>query len=210
MLIYTLQQELTSTEEQHNDLQVIFKEIERMERFVRDFLEFARPPDPKPGHFDLQATIQDTLTLLAPRLRQQHIRVFQDHAPRAQHLYADADQIKQVLMNLMLNALEFMPAGGQLRLTTRVQEGKEPETSKRWAQILLCDTGSGIPPELLENLFDPFVSGREEGVGLGLSIAHQIVHRHGGWIEALNNAEGGATFVITLPAGELGEYARAS
>lgn len=102
-------------------------------------------------------------------------------------------------MNLLLNAIEFMPNGGMLRVATKLDETVGGQNAERFFQIRISDSGKGIPSELLENLFDPFVSGRDEGIGLGLSIAYQIVHRHGGWIEAMNNLEGGATFVVRLP-----------
>ncbi|MDZ7343238.1 MAG: ATP-binding protein, partial [candidate division KSB1 bacterium] len=71
---------------------------------------------------------------------------------------------------------------------------------KEWVKIQIRDSGCGIPKELLDSIFDPFVSGRKDGIGLGLSVAYQIAHRHGGWIEAANNPEGGATFTVSLPA----------
>lgn len=197
MLIYSLREELTTTDEKREDLAVIMKEIERLEKIVANFLEFARPPDPQFAPVEINAIVQETLALLAARLRQHHITVRENYRFVGGPLNADAGQLKQVIMNLAVNALEAMPQGGILKIET----AHWADTAKRqaWAQIHVIDSGPGIPPEILENLFDPFVSGRKDGTGLGLSIAQQIITRHGGWIEASNNPSGGASFVVNLP-----------
>jgi signal transduction histidine kinase len=108
---------------------------------------------------------------------------------------ADPDQLRQVVMNLVLNALDAMPEGGELHVGTQrvVLEGAG------WIQVRVQDNGTGIPESLLETLFDPFVSGREDGAGLGLAISYQIVRQHSGWIDAVNNPDGGATVVVSIP-----------
>lgn len=196
MLIYALRDDLAATDEKRDDLNVIMKEIERIERFVQNFLEFARPPNPHLAPVDLNALIRETLVLLAPRLRQNHVEVSEVYNRRLGSISADADQIKQVVMNLVLNAVEAMPQGGSLKVSTQKNETTE---EKNFVEICISDTGTGIPAGLLDNLFDPFVTGRAEGTGLGLAIAHQIITRHGGWIEARNNPSGGATFVVSFP-----------
>jgi signal transduction histidine kinase len=97
-----------------------------------------------------------------------------------------------------LNAVEAMPRGGSLTVETRRPRGPDGVPGAG-VQILVKDTGAGIPADLLDTLFDPFVSGRQDGVGMGLAISHQIVLQHGGWIDAVNDPEGGATFIVSLP-----------
>jgi len=200
MLIYSMREDLAIDDEKRRDLEVVIKEIDRLERFVQNFLEFARPPDPVFAPIDVNETIGETLALLEPRLRQNVTEVVEACQPDLEPILADGDQIKQVVMNLVLNAIEAMPHGGRLTVETLQIDSPEGTNGQRWVQIRIKDTGRGIPEELMDNLFDPFVSGREDGIGLGLSIAHQIVHLHGGWIEATTNPEGGATFTVTLPA----------
>lgn len=195
MLIYALHEELATNNETRNDLAVIMKELERIERFVQNFLEFARPPDPRLAPVDTNALIHETITLLAPRLRQSRIEVSETYQHHLGAISADADQIKQVVMNLVLNAIEAMPHGGRLEITTQPSAVEK----QNFTQICISDTGKGIPAALFDNLFDPFITGRTEGTGLGLAIAHQIITRHGGWIEAKNNPDRGATFVVSLP-----------
>jgi two-component system, NtrC family, sensor histidine kinase HydH len=198
MLVYSIGEDAALTEEQKKDLAVVAKEIDRMDRFVESFLKFARPPDPHLVSVDLNQMVRETLDLLTPRLRQANIRRMEIYASELQPIAADSDQLRQVVMNLILNAAEAMPAGGTLTVETRCRPA-ETGSGPGWIQLLVRDTGEGIPAELLDTLFDPFVSGREEGLGLGLAISHQIVEQHGGWIDAQNAPEGGATLTVSLP-----------
>jgi signal transduction histidine kinase len=102
-------------------------------------------------------------------------------------------------MNLMINANEAMNEGGTMTITTRLNPKKANHRHPKWLMILITDTGTGIPEEVRETLFDPFVKGKATGVGLGLSISQRIIELHHGWIEATNNPEKGATFTIHLP-----------
>jgi signal transduction histidine kinase len=207
MLIYSMHEDLAKDHEKRKDLAVILKEIDRLERFVQNFLQFARPPDPVLSPININETVHETLALLAPRLRQNGVEIREAYHANHQKIIADADQMKQVIMNLVLNAAESMPAGGRLTAETLwIQPSPESE-GRAWAQIRIGDTGSGIPHELLDSIFDPFVSGRKNGVGLGLSVAYQIVNRHQGWLEAANNPSGGATFTVSLPLSELAKAA---
>jgi signal transduction histidine kinase len=197
MLIYSMREEARLDEDQKKDLAVIAGEIDRMDRFVENFLRFARPPDPKLEPIDLNEVVHETLDLLAPRLRQARTRLVENYQADLGAIRADADQIKQVIMNLVLNALEAMPDGGTLTLETRREAPAQAEAAGA-VQVRVKDTGDGIPEEMLDTLFDPFVSGREDGVGLGLAISHRIVQQHGGWMDAASDASG-TTVIIGLP-----------
>ncbi|MGH7596569.1 MAG: ATP-binding protein [bacterium] len=203
MLIYSMHEDLARDHEKRKDLAVILKEIDRLERFVQNFLQFARPPDPVLAAININETVHETLTLLAPRLQQNGVAAREIYHSNHHQIIADADQLKQVVMNLVLNALESMPDGGQLTAETLWIQPAADNEGKARTQIRISDTGSGIPHELLDSIFDPFVSGRKNGVGLGLSVAYQIVNQHEGWMEAANNPAGGATFTVSLPMGEL-------
>jgi two-component system sensor histidine kinase AtoS len=111
-------------------------------------------------------------------------------------LKADPDMIKQVVMNLVLNAVESMGQDGELTVATNVM-ADDPEN--KIFRLSVIDTGPGIPDDIRESLFDPFVKGKDQGIGLGLSISQRIVELHHGWITATNNSGRGATFTIHLP-----------
>ncbi|MBN1351879.1 MCP four helix bundle domain-containing protein [candidate division KSB1 bacterium] len=199
MLMYSLQESLIRDGEKHEELDVIVKEINRIEGFITNFLQFARPPDPNYASRKINEIIRETLMLLDSRLRQNGVELVELYDESLAPILVDADQVKQVIMNLVLNAAESMPNGGRLTIQTRQAARSLPEHNHDWIQIKIADTGSGIPENIKDSLFDPFVSGRAEGIGLGLSIVHQIVHNHSGWIEAQNNPQGGATFSIHFP-----------
>lgn len=199
MLIYSMKEDLAKDNEHRKDLEVIIKEVDRMERFVKNFLQFARPPDPSYVPVDLKECIHDTLILLQPRIRQSGANLVEYYDDEVGKIFADPDQIRQVVMNLLLNAVASMPDGGHLAVETGLSPHGANATGKVWAQISIIDSGSGIPDELRDILFEPFVTNNEQGIGLGLSVAYQIINRHGGWIDAKNNPEGGAAFTIHLP-----------
>ena len=109
---------------------------------------------------------------------------------------ADPDMIKQIILNLVLNAVESIGQDGELNVTTQVNADDE---ENQVFQISISDTGPGIPDNIKDSLFDPFVKGKDQGVGLGLSISQRIAELHHGWISAANNNIKGATFTIHMP-----------
>ncbi len=178
------------------DLGIIEHEIRRMEACIQTFLDFARPPSAERRRTDLLAVVRRAVALLDGRARRQNVTVKTDLPPQPVELLIDAEQIHQVLVNLMLNALDAMPHGGDLRLEVR-STGEPPGV-----RVRLRDTGGGIAAPVLARLFEPFVSGKETGLGLGLSICRRLLEAHGGTIGGENDPERGAVFTFTLPTGE--------
>jgi two-component system sensor histidine kinase HydH len=176
------------------DLGIIEHEIRRMEACIQTFLDFARPPSAERRRTDLLAVIRRAATLLDGRARRQNVAIKTDLPPGPLELLIDPEQIHQVLVNLMLNALDAMPHGGELRLDARVLEGPPR------VQVRLHDRGPGISAAVKARLFEPFVSNKETGLGLGLSICRRLLEAHGGAIRGDNDPAGGAVFTFTLPA----------
>jgi signal transduction histidine kinase len=174
------------------DLQVIEDEIRRMERTLRTFLDFARPPRLERAPLDLVPLVQRTLRLVAGRAERQGVAVSFHHPADPVPIDADAEQLQQVLVNLALNALDVMPHGGSLEVSLWTPHDGLVELSVR-------DTGQGITPELIPRLFQPFVSTKDTGLGMGLVVSRRIVEDHGGTLQALNRPEGGACFLCRLP-----------
>ena len=165
-----------------------------MEACIQMFLDFARPPRAERRRTDLLAVVRRAVALIDGRVRRHQVAVKTDLPSGPVELLIDAEQIHQVLVNLMLNALDAMPHGGELGLEVRVLE--EPPQ----VQVRMHDTGPGIAAPILARLFEPFVSGKETGVGLGLSICRRLLEAHGGSITGANAPQGGAVFTFTLYA----------
>jgi signal transduction histidine kinase len=167
-----------------------------VEGFLQNFLKYARPAKPQMQMVSIVPVIKETLHLMQPRFNQSHIRLMEIHEQENLRIMADPDMIKQVVMNLVLNAIESMGQDGDLKITTSISN-EDPDN--REFQISIADTGPGIPDDIRDSLFDPFVKGKDQGIGLGLSISQRITEQHHGWITASNNSGKGATFTIHLP-----------
>jgi two-component system sensor histidine kinase HydH len=176
------------------DLAIIEHEIRRMEACIQTFLDFARPPNSERRRTDLLAIVRRAVVLLEGRARRQNITIKTDLPPGMVELLIDGEQIHQVLVNLLLNALDAMPLGGTIRLVVR----SVGDPSR--VNVSIHDTGPGIAAPILARLFEPFVSGKETGLGLGLSISRRLLEAHGGSITGENSSEGGAVFTFALPA----------
>jgi len=176
--------------------QLILEEIERLDLFVTEFLYFAKQSAPKPVLTNLNDLIHNTLTLFDERLRQKTIRVTERLDPALSSVYVDPHQMEQVLLNLVINAIDAMPHGGVLDVSSLADGvGAKPK-----AVIRFRDSGVGIPEHQLRNVFDPFYSTKEGGTGLGLPISLGIVESHGGELR-IQSVEGqGTEAVIELPA----------
>jgi signal transduction histidine kinase/putative methionine-R-sulfoxide reductase with GAF domain len=174
---------------------IILKETERLERIVNETLYFSREMAPSFRRVDLNAEVRDALAMFREDLDEFRITPVTDLCPDLPPISADPDQIRQVLWNLVSNAIQAMEGGGTLTVATReatVEEGIG-------VALEVSDTGGGIPHDVVHNIFNPFFTTKSKGTGLGLPIVHAIVEKHGGSIH-LDNREGkGVTFSIFLP-----------
>ena len=178
-----------------DDLAIIEHEVRRMEACIQTFLDFARPPHSERRRADLLAVVRRALALVEGRARRQKVKIAADLPPGVVELEIDANQIQQVLVNLLFNALDALPRGGTVRLEVR-----PPPNEANAVVVQVQDDGPGLTAEVQKRLFEPFVSTKETGLGLGLSICRRLVEAHGGAIHGANAPEGGALFAFTLPA----------
>jgi signal transduction histidine kinase len=192
-------------------LEILLRETDRLDKVVEDFLGFARSRPESEGRelLDLGETARQTALLVEPQARKSSVSF---------RLEIDSDlvvsgspvQIKQVLLNLVLNALQVSPPGSAVTIRGRKKTGKVKgleyrEVEGYLAEIAIEDEGPGIPAELLPKIFEPFFTTKFEGTGLGLAISLRIAEAHGGTLDAENRGEGGARFILTLPLAEEGE-----
>ena len=193
----------TANEQAHHDLEMIDREAARAREIVRGLLDFARTGDPVLAPADLNALLEEAVMLVCTRSVQNKVSLTKDMAPLPP-IMLDANQIKQVIVNLLNNAVQAMPDGGHLAVSTRLIEREFGSASCHVAAVYVSDSGVGIPPENLGRIFDPFFTTKEvgQGTGLGLSVSHSIVERHNGKIEVESAPGAGSTFTVFLPANE--------
>ena len=180
-----------------DDFLIIEQEIRRMERSLQTFLDFARPPRTERRPLTLAPLIERVVTLVNGRAKKQRVNIEFTALGAPVWVNADADQLQQLLLNLLLNALDAMPRGGAISIERGLPRDGTVSVSVR-------DTGPGIAPHILPVVFDTFVSGKETGVGLGLPVSRRIAEEHEGTLAASNLPAGGASFVLTLPVLRVG------
>lgn len=178
-------------------LDELLSEVDRIDRIVNDLLSLTRPTDFHPTQINLPDLLDHTLLLIGPQARKQGVEIKYHPSGSDLQVSGDAGQLKQVFLNVFLNSLQAMPAGGTLAVSVR---RKEAELSGRDViDIRVADTGAGIPTEHLDKVFDPFFTLKKEGTGLGLSISYSIIQQHEGDIELHSEVSKGTTVTIRLP-----------
>ncbi len=192
ILIHSLTENFPSGNSSREDFKVIAEEINRINDIVDQFLRFAKPAPPLLEKAEVLSIVEETLQLLRPQIEKQRILVQKEFQPLPAILM-DREQMKQAILNLLLNAVQAMPEGGHLAL-----KGHIPEED-RWVQLSIQDSGVGIPGGDIDKLFDPFFSTKEGGIGLGLSITHRIIDQLDGKIEVESAPGKGTLFTIWLP-----------
>ncbi len=178
-------------EKQQEYLNLAKTELDRLMSTVQRMLDFYRPSGVEPQRVDVADLLRHVIGLLSPQLTARGIRVTTGFSSKLPRILAVSSQLQQVFINLILNAYDVMPEGGELRITAR--------PVKDTVEILFQDTGPGIPPENRSKIFEPFVSTKEGGIGLGLSVSYGIVSAHGGSLDFLPDRGPGACFRVTLP-----------
>ncbi len=192
-----LPERFTEEDFRHDFSKVVVREIERIDDLVARLRGLAAPPAQPLAPLDLREPVEDTLALLRAQLEQKEIQLHRLYDPDLPPVAADPAQLKQLFLNLFMNALEAMESGGELtiELRARSRHGSSAVMAK------VSDTGTGIPDALLGKIFDPFVTTKPRGSGLGLAICRRITDAHGATIRAENNPNRrGSTIAIAFPA----------
>jgi len=199
MRLFTLESTLPLTPTQREDLSVISEEIRHIDKILRNFLEYARPPKLELHQDTPSETIDTALQLLQHRMELNKTSLHLERTERLPAIPIDKDQLKEVFVNLLVNASEAMVEGGDIYINEKV--GAWPHIGEALL-ISFRDNGPGIPEEWFEDIFQPFFSSKEDGSGLGLSIAKRIINEHGGEISVSSEKKSGTIFTIALPLRE--------
>jgi len=187
--------ERTKEESVKKGLQTIISQVERITRVMNQLLAFARRRPVEHRALDLRQAIEDNLEIFQERLSRSRITVDTSFADACPFVHADADQMSQVLINLVMNAIHAMPEGGTLRVTLA------PLPDRGMVTVTIADTGHGMPQEIIAKIFDPFFTTKEfgKGTGLGLTVVRGIIEEHSGTIQVESQPGAGTRFTICLP-----------
>jgi two-component system sensor histidine kinase HydH len=177
----------------------MIQEVDRLNRVISELLEFARPTDLKRRSYDLNVLLRRCLQLVHQDAAGNQIDIQAHLAENLCRAVIDPDRMAQCVLNLYLNAIEAMAPGGQLTVTSE-------QTMTQEARIEITDTGGGIEPSDLEQIFNPYFTTKSKGTGLGLAIVHKIVEAHDGHIQVESASSEGTRFIITLPCGDRGHH----
>ncbi len=176
----------------------IKKSAIRADTVIHNLLSFSRQASPSFSEEDMNIVIEESLAMVEHQLNLQNIEVIRDYSRRIPKVSVDGNQIKEVFINIFINAADAMKDGGTITLTTTAGTGKNGQPC---VEVAITDTGTGIPEEILENVFDPFFTTKRNsgGTGLGLSVTKGIIDRHHGSIVINSKVGAGTTVTITLP-----------
>jgi two-component system sensor histidine kinase HydH len=180
-------------------LDIIVEEVNRLNKIVSQFLDYARPYRGEQRPLDVNDVVRKTLQLLAKEQGGHSVEIVTNFADGLPPVRADAEQLLQVFLNLSLNALQAMAQGGRLLISTSLRRATRRGAAAAFFEVRFRDTGVGIPPGDQRNLFIPFFTTKEKGTGLGLPISQRIIENHGGTIEVRSQPGEGATFTVLLP-----------
>jgi signal transduction histidine kinase len=190
----------TTREGTREFLDIIIEEVNRLNKIVSQFLDYARPYRGEQRQLDVADVLKKTLALFAKEAEGHgKVEIITDFAAGMPPVRADAEQLLQVFLNLSLNALQAMPGGGKLWISTALRRSTRRGATAAFLEVRFRDAGVGIPAGDLKNLFIPFFTTKEKGTGLGLPISQRIIENHGGTIEVRSQPGEGATFTVLLP-----------
>jgi len=197
-----IQRRLDDKESILKSLAIILQQAEKIKKIIQQLLGVVRKRKPERKLWPVVSIIESSLELMSPQIEKQKIKVSKEFSSASLLISGDFDQLQQVLLNLFLNSFQAMPEGGQLRVFTSAKKIRREELGgeeREYVLIEVADSGIGIEKEMLNNIFNPFVTTKAEGTGLGLMVVQGIVRDHEGWVEVESEVGRGSVFKIFLP-----------
>jgi signal transduction histidine kinase len=173
---------------------VIVEETNRLNNIITDFFNYAKPRTLKLYPCHVEEIIEKNLLFLAPQIEEQGYRIYAHHGVGLPEIMADSGMLYQAFLNILINAMQAMPTGGDIRIETLSADSA--------VNITFEDNGEGIPEDILKKIWEPFFTTKEKGTGLGLGIVKNIIESHGGYIRVENRPAGGARIIVTLPVNQ--------
>ncbi len=179
----------------------LIREIDRLTRLTENLLNMAKPISPELQQVSLSDLVQSVALFLMEKFEQANVRFSMDDQAPSTRVFIDKDRMKQVFINLFMNAIEAMEGGGEVKVRFTHRKERLSESDEPWDYVVteISDTGPGIPAKVLERLFDPFFTTKDSGTGLGLSLSNRIVEEHGGFLRVDSTEGEGTQFWVLLP-----------
>ena len=197
--VQNLEDEFREDDLRKTDLKNIMQEIDRVEHLIREVLDLVRPVPLQIEDFDIHDLLSTTLSLLKKEMAGKKIELRTEYGAGYPVISADPNRLRQVFLNLTINAIESINGGG--KITVRTDAAKRGDRDGEWIAIDIIDNGIGIPAKHMSRIFDPFFTTKNGGTGLGLTVTHKIIEEHNGMIEVESQADQGAAFRVLLPVG---------
>ncbi len=194
-----IQQAFSEKDDRSQLIGELLTEVDRIDRTVYNLMNLAKPRHSQPQRLDLSDLLEQSLVLVAAQARRGGVQIERRFTNQGFSIQADPDQIREVFLNLFLNALQAMPDGGNLDVLAHLWTAPDAPSNGSWVEIRIADTGTGIDPDHLDSVFNPFFTTKPTGTGLGLAISHGIIQIHDGQLELCNNSDGGACAVVRFP-----------
>lgn len=200
-----IQKRLEDKEGLQKNLAIILRQTERITKIIQQLLGFVRKKKPEQKVLNLSSLLEVALELLDHQIRKQKVRVVKGRMDGLPSILGDSDQLQQVFLNLILNAIQAMPEGGTLSLSASprmISKDGHAKDQKLHLEVSVEDTGVGMEKEILQNIFTPFFTTKDTGTGLGLMVTQGILQDHGGWVEVESEVGKGSRFKVYLPSWE--------
>ena len=193
LLFDSLELDKESDDSKNKDLSIIREKLNHLDQIAGRILDFGKSRESFRRNYSILEILKDASLLIRLKLEQSQVVLSMNDLPEDLLVFVDKGQIQQALLNLVLNALGAMPEGGELSIHSSLNN------SSNRVEILVRDTGKGIPEDLREQIFDSFLTARTDGTGLGLTISKRILRGHDGDLELVESGEGGTIFKLSLP-----------
>jgi len=199
LFLQSVQEDIAISPEQSEDYRIAMRQVTRIENTINHFLDFARPQEPVLADLDFVQLVDEVLDVIRPRASQQEVEFRESIASELPRARGDARQMGEVLVNLLVNALDAMPDGGRLTISIAKEAAQPDSIGPTCVRIDVSDTGPGIPEEDLDHLFEPFFTTKAAGSGLGLAIIKGTIERHCGTVRVKTQLGVGTTFSVRVP-----------
>jgi signal transduction histidine kinase len=198
-----IKRKMKDREGEQKDLDIIIQQAERITKIIQQLLGFVRKKRPEQKSLNIKTLLQTTLDFLDHQIQKQELNVVREISDDLPPVMGDSDQLQQVFLNLILNAIQSMPQGGELRIGASSKwiskEGIE-DGQRQYVVVSVIDTGLGMEKEVVQNIFNPFFTTKDTGTGLGLMVSQGIIQDHEGWIDVKSEIGKGSVFRVYIPS----------